>query len=203
MRRPTFRTLAGALLLGAAAWGLCGSLTRPDEIAVKWQEQYEQVRKRYDSILPSPEPSLFPQRAVIAKFRFDDPVYGFTTPNAEIYRIGVDPETGGVDSVQLLLQAKPLPLNDVIASVLDLQNQLRRRGWRPFQYSGMRPIEDTPELRRRLHECQSPTSVWNAADKYQITIDISCRSIPQRPNQERYGAVLELGRPFWTDRPGE
>ncbi|SAK47021.1 hypothetical protein AWB75_01010 [Caballeronia catudaia] len=203
MRRPTIGVLAGAVLLAAVTWAVWTSLHRPAEIAVKWGEPYEQIRKRYDSILPSPEPSLLPSPAVIARFRFDDPLYGFTTPRAVFYQMGADPETGGFDSVQLSPQVKPLPLNDVIAIVLDIQDQLRRGGWRPFQYSGMHPIEDTPELRRQLHECQFPTSVWNAADKYQVTIDISCRSISVQPGQTYYGVILELGRPFWTDRPGE
>ncbi|SAL27745.1 hypothetical protein AWB74_01228 [Caballeronia arvi] len=198
MRPPTIRILAGAVLLAAVIWAVWTSLDRPDEIAVKWGEPYEQIRKRYDSILPSLEPSLLPSPTVIARFRFDDPVYGFTTPRAVFLQMGTN-ETGGFDSVQLSLLVNPLPIDDAIAVVTRMQDQLRHQGWRPFKYKDWRPIEDTSELRRLLHECHYPMSVWNAANEFQVTIDVGCRSIPQQSGEQRYAVTLELGRPFWKD----
>ncbi|AQH04027.1 hypothetical protein A9R05_34245 (plasmid) [Burkholderia sp. KK1] len=196
--------LAGVVLLGAAAWALCASLTGPDEIALKLGESYEAVRQRSGSILPARNSDWGSLPKVIAKFRFDDPQYGFTTPRAVLSQMSFGgPDNSEVESVELSPQVTPLPLDDVIAVVTQLQDKLRRRGWRPFRYSRMRPIEDTPGLRRLLRDCQFPMSVWNAGDKAQVVIDIGCHSIPPQPDRERYVITLELTRPFWTDRLNE
>ena len=137
--------------------------------------------------------------SVIAKFRFDDPVYGFTTPAAVFLQMGFDADTSRIDSVSLSPQLKPLPLEDAIAIVTELQGKLRHAGWQPFQYSYWRAIEDTPQFRRLIRECKDPMAVWNGGAEYQVTLDVGCFSIPQQPGAERYVITLGLGHPFYKD----
>ncbi|SAL02457.1 hypothetical protein AWB77_06558 [Caballeronia fortuita] len=204
MTRNTRRiqlVVATVLLLTIAVWAY-----RQRESAVvtlRLGEPYELVQKA-SPVLPDRNRGWGALPEVIAKFRFDDPVYGFTTPRSVILDLGMGgPDNRNVTSIRLSPQTKPLPLDDALSVVANIQDQLHRSGWRPFQYSEMRAIEDTPQLRSDLHECRFPMSVWNGGDRYQVSLDVGCHSVPQQPGKERYIVTLELGPPFWTDRSGE
>lgn len=193
-----------ALSLIGAIWQIYTTFKPSDIVVLRLGESYEQVRERSRSTLPSRDPSWGPLASVIAKLHFDDPEYGFTTPVSVFLSMGYSgPQNSNVDSVQLSPQLEPLSIDEVLTIVMNIQDQLLKRGWHPFQYSRMRPIEDTPQFRRLIRECDFPMSVWNGGEKFQVTIDVGCHSIPQQPGKERYVVTLELGPQFWTDRPGE
>ncbi|SAK65619.1 hypothetical protein AWB75_03039 [Caballeronia catudaia] len=206
MLRATKRFLLAlkVILLIALAYQIYAWCKPVSEIVLRLGEPYEQVRQRSGPVLPDREAAWRSLATVIAKVRFDDPVYGFVTPPSVFLGMTFDgPENSDIASVYLSPQREPLPLDEAMAIVAQLQGQFRRGGWQPFQYSGMRPIEDKPELRRALRECNFPMSVWNGGEKYQVALSIGCAAIPQQPGKERYLVKLEFMRPFWTDRPGE
>ncbi|HEX7906540.1 MAG TPA: flagellar biosynthesis sigma factor [Paraburkholderia sp.] len=203
--RRGLRILALALMVltTALVWQIHARREQTDEVILKLGEPYEQMRQRSRSSLPPRGTGSISMASVIAKFRFDDPVYGFTTPAAVFSQMGLDDsENSNVASVQLSPQMTALPLDEAIAIVMDIQDQLRRSGWRAFQYSYWRPIENTPVTRRAIGACKDPMSVWNGGDKYQVTLDVRCFSTQMQPGQERYVVTLELGPPFYKDAAG-
>lgn len=202
MQRPIVKLLAGVVLLAAGAWGVCASLTSTDEVVMKLGEPYEQVRKHSRSTLPPWESGDF--MAVVtrpAAFRFDDAQYGFTTPAAKFLSLGISGRTGKVDSVTLSPQVEVLRFEDAIAIVMDLQTQWRRGGWRPFQASYWRPIEDTVKTRRAIQKCEDPTAIWNAGIQYQVSLNIRCFRTDARLEQERYLITVQFGNQVFEDRP--
>jgi hypothetical protein len=203
MRRVTFAMLMGFALLCSVVWSWNVYFSRPDEIVFKLGEPYVQVRERSGNLLPSREPAGGPLPMVVAKFRFDDPVYGFVTPRAVLLEMSFDgPDNSEVDSVYLSPHLKPLSLNDALSVAIHMQNQLLSRGWLPFRYQDWRPIEDTAQFRSKIQSCQFPMSVWNAGkDTYQVSIKVGCAMIPQPVGKERYEVTVELGKPFWKDDP--
>lgn len=189
-----------ASLLAALVGQLCSGKESTDVVVLKLAEPYEQVRQHSRSTLPPWEPGDF--LAIVtrpATFRFDDARYGFTTPAAKFLAVGMSSRTSKVDSVTLSPQVEALPLDDAVAILLDLQAQLRRSGWRPFQASYWRPIEDESELRRAIRECKSPMTVWNAGTEYQVNLDIRCFGTD--PRRERYLITLQFGRQVFEDFP--
>jgi hypothetical protein len=187
-------------LLAVLMGQLCSGKESTDAVVVQLGEPYEQVRRHSRSTLPPWEPGDF--LAIVtrpATFHFDHARYGFTTPAAKFLAVGMSGRTGNVDSVTLSPQVEALPLDDALAILLDLQAQLRRGGWRPFQASYWRPIEDESELRRTVRECKSPMTVWNAGTDYQVNLDIRCFGTDAQP--QRYLITLQFGRQSFKDYP--
>jgi hypothetical protein len=87
--------------------------------------------------------------------------------------------------------------------VVDLQDQLRRGGWKPFREARSQPIEDTPAKRTEIRKCSAPTSYWQADTKYQVSLNIRCFRSEDRPNDERDLITLDLGPPVFDDDPGD
>ncbi|WP_211193439.1 hypothetical protein [Paraburkholderia sp. UYCP14C] len=90
-----------------------------------------------------------------------------------------------------------------MAILTDLQDQFRRAGWTPFEARHSRPIEDTQATRNAVHSCADPTTRWQAADKYQVALNIRCFRTDDRPNDERYLITLDLGAPLFQDHPND
>jgi hypothetical protein len=89
--------------------------------------------------------------------------------------------------------------NAAMALLVDLQDQFRRGGWRPFRAMRNRPIDDTPATRTEIQKCSAPTSYWQAGDKYQVSLNIRCFRSDDRPNDERYLITLDLGPVVFDD----
>jgi hypothetical protein len=98
-------------------------------------------------------------------------------------------------------QVDTLPLDEAMAILIDLQNQFRHGGWRPFRVNRNPPIEDTPDTRATIRHCDSPTSYWLAENKYQASVDIRCFRSDDRPDDERYLITLDLGPPVFGELP--
>lgn len=184
-------------LLAMAGMHLCAGIYRePPEISLVLGESYEDMRKRSSAEIPAaiPGESWFRMPRSDARLRFNDPVYGFTTPTARYFTVGF--EDGKVRHVHLSPQTETLPLDDVLRIALDLQDQWRKRGWVFAHADIFRPIEDTQEWRQRLRDCQSNSSFWRAGDKYQTHLSIACFADDKHPNEERYLISLEVSRPY-------
>ncbi len=185
-----------------ALWGIYLMAQPVDEVVLTMGEPYEQVRQHSRSTLPKASSGIFWGGYVVrpARMRFIDPQYGFVTAQAKFLFVGVD-EHGKVDSVSLSPQVETLSLNNAMALVVDLQDQFRRGGWKPFRAERSRPIEDTPTMRAEIRKCSAPTSYWQASNKYQVSLNIRCFRSDDRPNDERYLITLDLGPPVFDDYP--
>lgn len=199
-----FAYLTFALIGCAVLWGIYAK-TRPiDEVVLTLGETYENVRKQSRSTLPPAAPEIFWGGFVTrpAKLRFTAHGYGFVTPPAKFLYVGTD-KFGKVESVTLSPQVQTLPLNASMAILMDLQNQFRQGGWKPFHSHDNRPIEDTEATRNAIRTCTAPTARWQADDKYQVSLNIRCFRMDDQPNDERYLITLDLGPPVFDDDPND
>ncbi|TKC86795.1 flagellar biosynthesis sigma factor [Trinickia terrae] len=97
-----------------------------------------------------------------------------------------------------------LPLDKAMAIVLDLQEQLRRRGWHPIRAHRFPPIANTPAMVQSIRRGDDPQTFWQAAGKFQVALDIRRFVHENRPQDERYLLTLELsGPPLMEDVPAD
>ncbi|WP_236078596.1 flagellar biosynthesis sigma factor [Paraburkholderia domus] len=167
-----------------------------DEVVLTLGEPYEQVRKQSRSTLPPVEPGAFWAGYINrpAKFRFTDSRYQFVTPAAKFLTVGYD-ERGNVLSVTLSPQVETLPLDQAVAVMLELQDQLRRHGWHPIRARRFPPIDSTPAMIESIRRGDDPQTFWQAAGKYQVALDIRRFIHENRPKDERYLITLQLSGP--------
>lgn len=183
----------------AAVWGTY-AMTRPDdEVVLTIGESYEQVRQQSHSTLPEAGSGMFWGGFVSrpARFRFDDPQFGFITPAAKFLYVSVG-DHRNVRSVTLSPQIETLPLDETMAILLDLQDQLRRGEWRQIRAAGHPPITDTPAMRARMRNNDAPQTFWLAGDKYQVFLSVRRFVHENRPDDERYLITVQLGPPVMS-----
>lgn len=199
-----FVSLGGAVLIGLVCLSAYRLARCADHVVLTLGEPYEHVRKQSRSTLPPVVPRVGWMGVLTrpAQLRFSDPQYGFATPAARFLSVKYDRD-GMVEGVTLSPQVDALPLDDVLAIVMDLQDQLRRAHWQAFRASRWRPIENTADFRRAIRNCDDPTSYWNGGAKYQIALDIRCFRPEGRRDKERFLITLDLNRPWMGDRPDD
>ena len=205
IRKFGWRWFLACLGLGLIVmWGIYAMARPVDEVVLAIGEPYEQVRQQSRSTLPAIEPNAnwggYVSRP--ARLRFVDPRYGFVTPAAKFLAVHYDSK-GNVDSVTLSPQVATLHLDDAMATLIDLQDQFRRGGWKPFRINRSPPIEDTRETRAQIRRCAAPTSYWQGGANYQVSLNIRCFRSDDRPNDERYLITLDLGTPVFGELPNE
>ncbi|TKC86794.1 flagellar biosynthesis sigma factor [Trinickia terrae] len=188
----------------AVVWGIY-AMTKPvDEVVLTLGEPYEQVRQHSRSTLPVATEdnsiNLYVRRPAV--FRFRDPQFGFVTPPARFLSLYAD-QLGNVSLVTLSPQVETLPLDESMDILTDLQNQFRRKGWKPFHSRDTPPIEDTQATRNAIRTCTAPTTRWHADDKYQVSLNIRCFRTDDRANDERYLITLDLSFSVFENRPDD
>ncbi|WP_053568646.1 hypothetical protein [Caballeronia cordobensis] len=195
------KALGTIVLLSATGWGLYAWLTPPDEVVLTLGEPYEQVRERSRSTLPPAEKNTNWAGVVSRPTRLRLVAYEkvLVTPPSMFLAVTYD-SRGRVDGVRLSPQVEPLPLDETLKIVRNLQDQLRR-GWTPFRSRQSQPIRDDVATRDAIRNCDDPTSRWNSGPELQIAIDIRCFKADTRPDDERYLITLILSRPWVDDRP--
>jgi hypothetical protein len=196
--------VAGLILGFTAVWGIYVKARPVDEVVLTLGEPYHQVRKQSRSTLPiltsDNRINLYIRRPAV--LRFSDPQYGFVTSAAKFLSLYAD-QDGKVTLLTLSPQVETLPLDEVMAIAVDLQDQLRRAHWRSILIVGHPPITDTPAMRAEIRAGANPQTFWLAGDKYQVFLDIRRFKHENRPNDERYLITLQLsGPPLMTDRAG-
>jgi hypothetical protein len=187
----------------AAVWGLIAMAKPVDEVVLTLGEPYEQVRTQSRSTLPllteDNSINLYVRRPAI--FRFSDTRYGFATPPAKMLSLYTNQE-GNVTLVTLSPQTETLPLDQAMAVMLDLQDQLQRHGWHPIRARRFPPISSTAAMIESIQRGDDPQTFWQAAGKYQVALDIRRFVHENRPNDERYLITLQLsGPPLMEDYP--
>jgi hypothetical protein len=208
MRRRRIQWAGYILRAVVACAAVCGvlAMTRSvDEVVMTLGESYEKVRQQSHSTLPVATPdnsiSLFVTRPAI--FRFSDSQFGFVTPAAKFLSLYMN-ESGKVTIVTLSPQVETLPLDKALPIVLDLQDQLQRHGWHQIQVHRSPPIANTPAMVASIRRGDDPQTIWQAAGKYQVMLDIRRFIHEDRPKDERYLITVQLsGPPLMEEYPGD
>lgn len=199
MQRLTKQVLTVGIVL-ATVWGWHAWSNRFDQVALTLGESYEHVRARSRSTLPPIEPNTnwMGLASRPAAFRFTAPNKEFVTPPAKFLAVTYDSQ-GRVDGVRLSPQVVPLPLDETLVVVRDLQDQLRH-GWIAFRSERWKPIRDDAATRDAIQKCDDPTSRWNGGTDLQLAIDIRCFHTDAHSDGERFLITLLLSRPWVDDR---
>ncbi|WP_112193817.1 hypothetical protein [Pseudomonas sp. LG1E9] len=167
------------------------------EIALTPGEPWEDMRQRSSAKIG---PSItghhwFRTPRSNARLRLVDAEYGFVTPLARFLTVGFG--NGRVEGIRMSPQIEPLLLDDTLQVVLDLQEQWRKGGWIPIHVKDDPPFADTPQWRARLRNVnKGGTSIWQAADKYQVMLVVNRFKDVRNPTQERYLIKLQLAAPW-------
>jgi hypothetical protein len=190
--------LAVVTVLALTVFRLCAhALPREPEIALVIGEPWEDMRKRSSAII---DPAIsghawgrMPKSD--ASLRLADPQYGFVTPLSRFFTVGFD--DGRVNDVRMSPQIEPLPLDDALTIVLDLQDQWRKAGWKSIRVKDNPPFVDTPEWRTQLRDVnKGGTAFWQAGNRYQAMLILARFKDEKHPNEERYLITLALAKPW-------
>lgn len=189
--------IALALLLAASAWLVASAYAATPEVVLVIGEPYEQMRKQSSAKIAPALPDVHWYAQVdepAAILRFNDPQFGFKTPPAKFFTISYSQET--VEGVRMSPQVDTLTLDEALKVVLDLQDQLRRKGWTQRNSKEFPAYEDNIQTRQKAKENSLGTTSWNAGGKYQLTMGLARFSDDKRPNEERYLITIAIAKPW-------
>ncbi|MBU1267035.1 MAG: hypothetical protein KJ798_00005, partial [Gammaproteobacteria bacterium] len=129
----------------------------------------------------------------LSYLRFADTQYGFATPPAKFFTVSFD-EKANVRSVRMSPQVEPLPLQEALDIVLDLQNQWRRSGWELDEPEEFPAYDDTPVWHEALKNCSAQSTHWNAGKLYQLMVAIDCYEDNRYPDNKGYLVTISMGK---------
>lgn len=185
------------LVVGFVFYVLQNSDQKVDaEIALTIGEPWEEMRRRSSADIPAAVPGAawFRTPLGIASLRLVDAEYGFKTLPAKFFTVGFNRESR-IDVIHMSPQLEPLPLEEAIGNVLELQEQWRKGGWKPAFTEIDPPFVDTPTWREDLKNCKSSRAYWRADEKFQTQLNLDCFNDKKFPDT-RYLISLELSRPY-------
>lgn len=195
-RRKLALVLLVILTVMTARWGV-QAFSEDPEIALIYGEPWENMRQRSSAPIPPAVPGHYGYRipTVEARLRFIDPNYGFVTPLAGFFTLNFDNER--VASLRMSLQTEPLLQDDALIVILNLQDQLLKKGWSVSNPKTDPPFADTSQWRARLRDVnKGGRTFWQAGEHFQIMLNMHRTKDKKRPDEERYLISLALGRPW-------
>ena len=158
MKRRYGRIIILAGFLAAVIWGLSGT-PEPTILAFRLGQTFEQVIRdsSYPALARSNRPADDPDNkfgaiwvtepAVI--IRFTDPKHGFTLPPTKFAALTFA-ENQAV-SLATSPMVDPLPFDEAVAILENLQNQFKTSGWEPWTKDDSTWFDLTPEGKNRLY----------------------------------------------------
>lgn len=129
----------------------------------------------------------------LSYMRFADPSHGFKTPAAKFFTVGFD-DKGNIDGVRMSPQVEPLPLQEALDIVLDLQNQWRKSEWELDEPEDFPAYDDTLVWHEALKKCAALTTHWNAGKLYQLMVVITCYEDNRYPDNKGYLVTISMGK---------
>ena len=169
-------------------------LTPTKEIALIIGEPWKDMQARSTAQIADDIPNEIWYRIPkeLAYLRFADPQHEFVTPPAKFFTIGFN--RGKIDSIRISPQVEPLPLQEALNIVLDLQNQWRKSAWELQDPIENPPYEDNTEWRTAIEQCRAYSTYWQVKDLYSIAIAIGCFKDERHPDEKRYLITMAIGK---------
>lgn len=185
-----------ALLLGIGACKAAEFLAPAKEIALIIGEPWKNMQTRSTAKIADDIPDEIWYRVPkeLAYLRFSDPDYEFVTPPAKFFTIGFN--RGKIDSIRMSPQIEPLPLQEALDVVLDLQDQWKKSGWELMYPDEHPPYENSAIFFEKMNRCAPDSTYWQVKDKYQIMLIMSCFKDERRPDEKRFLITLSIAKPW-------
>lgn len=130
--------------------------------------------------------------------RFSDPQHGFILPPTTF--AAVTYMYGKVTTISTSPMLKPLPFDEAVEVLDQLQKQFQAGGWQPWINSASRWFDLTPEGRRRLHQTMHQPGWAEGQElvvpgKYAMIFRLKCTAgCADVPGPERFLIDVGLGR---------
>jgi len=196
IRRHKILTAFAAMVLAFGACTAAEHLTPAKEIALIIGEPWKdmQIRSTAEIADDIPDEIWYRMPKEIAYLRFADPKHEFTTPAAKYFSISFN--RGIVYSVRMSPQVEPLPLQDALNVVLDLQDQWEKSGWEVMYPGEHPPYENSAAFFEKMNRCAPDSTYWQVKDKYQIMLIMSCYKDERHPEEKRFLITLSMGKPW-------
>ncbi|HEY1057713.1 MAG TPA: hypothetical protein VGE55_03165 [Limnobacter sp.] len=168
-------------------------LTPAKEIALIIGEPWKDMQARSTARIGDdiPDEIWFREPKDLAYLRFADPQYEFRTPPAKFFAIGFN--RGKIDSIRMSPQIEPLPLQDALNIILNLQEQWRKSGWDLDDPIGFPAYENNSFWIDALKNCAANSTYWDAGERYELMVVASCYKDERHPNEQRYLVTISLG----------
>ena len=170
-------------------------LTPAKEIALIIGEPWKDMQARSTAEIGPvfKDSNWYRQPKELSYLRFADTQYGFATPPAKFFTVSFD-EKANVRSVRMSPQVEPLPLQESLDIVLNLQNQWRKSGWELEDPIENPPYEDNTEWRKAIEQCTAYSTYWQVKGLYSIAIAIGCFKDSRHPDEKRYLITMAIGK---------
>ncbi len=193
-RHKTIAVLTVILLI-VGACKAAELLTPAKEIALIIGEPWKDMQARSSAEIGNVYEGRhwYRQPKQLSYMRFADSQYEFTTPPAKFFTVGFD-DKGNIDGVRMSPQIEPLPLQEALDIVLDLQNQWRTSGWELQDAIENPSYEDNTEWRTAIEQCRAYSTYWQVKDLYSIAIAIGCFKDERHPDEKRYLITMAIGK---------
>ena len=184
-----------ATLLVVGACKAAEMLTPAKEIALIIGEPWKDMQARSTAEIGPvfKDSNWYRQPKELSYLRFADTQYGFATPPAKFFTVSFD-EKANVRSVRMSPQVEPLPLQEALDIVLDLQNQWRKSGWELDEPEEYPAYDNTPVWHQALKKCAALSTHWNAGTLYQLMIVIACYEDNRYPDNKGYLVTISMGK---------
>ena len=185
-----------ALLLGIGVCTAAEFLTPAKEIALIIGEPWKNMQTRSTAKIADDIPDEIWYRVPkeLAYLRFSDSDYEFVTPPAKFFTIGFN--RGKIDSIRMSPQIEPLPLQEALDVVLDLQDQWKKSGWELMYPDEHPPYENSAIFFEKMSRCAPDSTYWQVKDKYQIMLIMSCFKDERHPDEKRFLITLSMAKPW-------
>ena len=195
LRAHKLLTVFVALLLAVGINNAIEALTPAKEIALIIGEPWDDMQKRSTATIgPVYEGHhWYREPSELAYMRFADPKHGFVTPPAKFFTVGFD-DQARIDGVRISPQLEPLPLQEALDIVLDLQNQWRNNGWELSDPEDFPAYEDNDQWRQAIENCRSSSTQWHAAPLYDLMIVVTCFKSSGFFKKSGYLVTISMGK---------
>ncbi|MFN4328779.1 MAG: hypothetical protein ACK4FF_07880 [Limnobacter sp.] len=169
-------------------------LTPAKEIALIIGEPWKDMQARSTATIGDEIPghNWYREPKQLAYLRFADTQYSFVTPPAKFFTVSFDSK-GKVEFIRISPQVEPLPLQDALNIILNLQDQWRKSGWDLDDPVGFPAYENSPKWIEELKKCTADSTYWDAGEKYELMVVATCYEDKRYPNEQRYLVTISMG----------
>ena len=193
-----YRKIFAAFIAMLLVLGVCKAaelLAPAKEIALIIGEPWKDMQTRSTAEIADhiPDEIWYRVPKELAYLRFADPKHGFVTPPAKFFTVSFD-DDASIRSVKMSPQVEPLPLQEALDIVLNLQDKWRKSGWELDEPVEFPAYDNTPVWHQALKSCSALSTHWNAGTLYQLMVVITCYENNRYPDNKGYLVTISMGK---------